>query len=383
MRRYTTVLAIAAALGAGALLSGCGGVPSDAVATVADEPLSTESFNNWMKVAARQQGGVPAGKMIAPLVPPDFTACIAAKRTEAASSKKKATTSDAQFKSQCQSEFDQGKQPVMQLLITSAWIEGQASLMGIKATDGEISKKFEETKKQAFPTEKGYQDFLKSSGQTEASLRDRIRTEVLSNKIRDAVIKNSQNVSDDEAREYYTKNGEQFGTPEKRTFNMILVDSKDKAKAEQAKSALEGGASWKDIARQYSTDSATKNSAGLVKDSIKGQQDPALDKAVFAAKQGVVIGPIKGSFGWYVIKVDKVTKGSTPEFDKVKPQIVQQVKAQKQQTALTDFVKSFQEKWKKRTNCAKYYVIDLCRNAPKQPTQPGPGTVQQAPPAGG
>lgn len=384
MRRYTIVLAIAAALGTGALLSACGGVPSDAVATVADEPLLKKDFNQWMTVAARQQGALPAtAGPIPPIVPPDFKECVAGKVAASAKSKAKTKTTAAQAKSQCQAEFDQQKQPVMQLLITSAWIEGQASLMGIKATDAEVDKKFEETKKQAFPTEKGYQEFLKTSGQTEATLLARIRTEVLSNKIRDAVVKKSENVSDEEAREYYNKNGEQFGTPEKRTFNMILVDTKDKAKAEEAKKALESGKSWKEVAAQYSTDSATKKNGGLVKDSVKGQQDPALDKAVFDAKTGVVVGPVKGSFGWYVIEVDKVTKGSKPEFDKVKTQIVAQVKATNQQTALTDFVKSFQDKWKSRTNCDKYYVIELCRNAPKQQAQPGPGTVQQTPPQGG
>jgi len=356
-------------------------VPSGAVATVADEPLPTSEFNTWMSVAARQQGAVPAGTKIEPLVPPDFKACIAGKAAAAAKSKKKVTTSEAQFKSQCQSEFDQQKQPVMQLLITSAWIEGQASLMGIKASDEEVRKKFEETKKQAFPTEQGYTDFLKTSGQTEESLLARIRTEVLSNKIRDAVVKKAETVSDEEANDYYRKNGEQFGTPEKRTFNMVLAA--DKAKADAAKKELEEGKSWQEVAKKYSTDSATKNSAGLVKDSVKGQQDPALDKAVFAAKQGAIEGPVKGSFGYYVVEVDKVVPGTKPPFDKVKSQIVSQVKATKQQQALTDFVKSFQEKWKERTECSKYYVVELCRNAPKQAQQPGPGTVQQTPPQGG
>ncbi|NBQ43635.1 MAG: peptidyl-prolyl cis-trans isomerase, partial [Mycobacteriaceae bacterium] len=101
--------------------------------------------------------------------------------------------------------------------------------------------------------------------------------------------------------------------------------------------------------------------------------DPSLDALVFGSKPGAISQPTKGSFGWYVVKVNNVTPGNTPKFEAVK--------AQKQQAALTAFVKSFQDKWKSKTECAKYYIVDLCKNAPKQAAQPGPGTVQQAPEA--
>ena len=195
------------------------------------------------------------------------------------------------------------------------------------------------------------------------------------------MIAKAGNVSDKDATEYYAKNKEQFGTPESRNYRMIFT--RDKAKAAAARAELEGGASWKDVAKKYSGDVSTKNSGGLVKDAVKGQQDPALDKVVFSIDKGKVSEPIKGSLGWYVVEVDSTKPGSTTPFAQVKAQIVQQVKAQREQEALQTFVKSFQEKWKARTECQKDYVIDLCKNAPKQPEQPGPGTVQQAPPQGG
>ena len=109
----------------------------------------------------------------------------------------------------------------------------------------------------------------------------------------------------------------------------------------------------------------------------------------------MIVGPIKGSFGYYVIRVGDIKPGTTPPIEKVRPQILSQLKSDKQQQALQDFVKEFQEKWKKRTECAKYYVMELCNNAPKQPagqqqgvpTQGAPPqgaqTTQQTPPQGG
>ena len=381
MRYYKSALSLLVAVALGATLSSCGGVPSDAVATVADDPILTSTFNHWVEIAARQQGLVKPGQPVPVLTPPDFTECVAQKKVAAAKSKDNKNSSDAALKTQCKSEFDQQKQQVMQLLITTAWIKGQASLMGIKVSDSEVKKKFEETKNQAFPKPEAYKKFLKTTGQTEASLLDRIRIEIASQKIREAVIAKAGEVNDSDAREYYTKNKEQFGTPASRSYHMIFT--KDKAKAEAARKELESGASWKDVAKKYSTDAQTKDSGGEVKDAVKGQQDPALDKVVFSLEKGKLSEPVKGSLGWYVVEVDSTKDGVTTPFEKVKSQIVQQVKSQREQEALQTFVKSFQEKWKAKTDCQKDYVIDLCKNAPKQAAQPGPGTVQQAPPQGG
>jgi len=377
MRSNKIVPSALTALALGATLASCGGVPSGSVATVADDPIAVSSFNDWSKIATRQQGAVPAGQPIPVLTPPDFKECVAAKQVASAKEKEKKT--EAQLRSDCQTQFDQTKQQVMQLLITTGWIKGQAALMGIKVSDEAAQKKFNSTKKQAFPTDAAYQKFLKSSGQTQEQLFDRIRVDLLSQEIRDAVIAKAATVTDQEARDYLQKNAAQFGKPETRTYNMILA--KDKAKAEEARKALESGKSWQEVAKEYSTDAATKNTGGLVKDAVKGQQDPSLDALVFSSKKGQISEPTKGSFGWYVVEVNNVTPSNTPKFESVKAQIVPQIKAQKQQAALTAFVKSFQDKWKSKTECAKYYIVDLCKNAPKQAAQPGPGTVQQAPEA--
>ena len=120
-----------------------------------------------------------------------------------------------------------------------------------------------------------------------------------------------------------------------------------------------------------------------MKGAVKGQQDPAVDKAAFAGDKDKAYGPIHGSLGWYIVKITGVTKGTTQPLNKVRPQIDQVLKAQTQQTALQNFVKDFQKSWKNRTECAKLYIVDLCKNAPKQAAQPAPGTVQQAPPTAG
>ena len=107
----------------------------------------------------------------------------------------------------------------------------------------------------------------------------------------------------------------------------------------------------------------------------KGQQEKALDNAVFKAKKGQLVGPVKTQFGYYVFKVQKVTPASQQSLKQAQQTIKQLLASQNQQKALNSFVKDFQKKWKGQTNCRKGFVIALCKNAPKPKT----GT-QTAPP---
>jgi len=383
MRTIKTLLISSALIATTAVVAACGGVPSDSVATISDSPILKTQFNHWMDVASKTQGGATGATFI--YSPPDFDQCIATKTAEAKKGATKAAPapSAAQIKTLCKSQFDQTMPQVMQLLISSAWIRGEAASMGISVTDAEINKKFEQTKKGAFPTEKAFQDFLKQSGETKADLLDRVRSDALAQKIREKVIKDKGTATDAQIKAFYDKNQAQYGTPEKRDVSLILT--KSEADANAAKAAVASGTSWADAAKKYSTDAATKNSGGVVKGATKGQQDPAVDKAAFAAKPGVVVGPVKGAFGWYIVDVSNVKAANLTPLEKVKKQISQQVIAANQQAALAAFVKDFQARWKSRTECAQYYVVELCNNAPKQkaaPAQPG-GATQQAPPAGG
>ena len=382
MNRFLKFLVLSCVVAVSGVLVACGGVPSGSVATVADANISKTDFNKWMAIAAKSQGQQNPGAAALVLNPPDFKECIASKKASAPKATAKAPApTDAALKSECQAQFDSQKGQVMQLLITSAWIKGQAAAMGVSVSDKEVRAQFEKTKKSAFPTDAGYQKFLKQSGETEDDILYRIKIDALSTKIRDAALKGTDKVSDADAQAYYASHQQQFGQPEKR--DLLIIRTSDKAQADAAKKALESGQAWAAVAKQYSNDPQTKSTGGVVKGAVKGQQDPAVDKAAFAGDKDKAYGPIHGSLGWYIVKITGVTKGTTQPLNKVRAQIDQVLKAQTQQTALQNFVKDFQKSWKNRTECAKLYIVDLCKNAPKQAAQPAPGTVQQAPPTAG
>ena len=63
-------------------MAGCGsGVPGDAVVDVAGNPVSTQTFNHWMYVAAKSQAAQNPGQpVIVPNDPPNFDNCSAMKQ---------------------------------------------------------------------------------------------------------------------------------------------------------------------------------------------------------------------------------------------------------------------------------------------------------------
>src|SRR3954471_8717999 len=354
-------LALGAFFVPAALVAGCGGVPGDAVATVDGDSIQKSEFNHWLNVACKSGG---QGAAAVPK-PPKFTECIAQKRkTTPKPAKGQPKVTDSQLKTQCKQEDDSLRDQVLQLLISFKWIEGEAKKMGVKVTDAEVKKSFDKQRKQAFPKDADFQKFLKDSGQTEADILKRVRLDALSNKIRAKVTKGKDKVTDAQVAAYYNKNKQRFAQPERRDLRIVLT--KTKAKAAQAKKAIQSGQSFKSVAKKYSIDMASKAQGGVLLAVAKGQQEKALDKAVFAAKKGQLVGPIKTQFGYYVFKVQKVTPASQQSLKQAKETIKQLLASQNQQKALDSFVKGFRKKWKDKTNCAKEFTTQDCKNAPKE-----------------
>lgn len=323
------MLAISAAL----LAAGCGSdVPAGNVAKVGDSTVSKGDFQHWLRVVVASQRQQTGGK--GPLkVPKPGDPGYASVRDQA-----------------------------LQFLISARWIRGQAKEMGIGATPAEVKRQFEQTKEQSFSNERQYRKFLASSQMTQADINTRVEQDLLQQKIRQKVTGLDSKASAEEIKAYYDQSKARFTQPERRDLRIVL--NKDKEKVEKAKAELASGKGWKEVARKYSTDPASKSSAGKLPGVSKGQQEPALDKAVFAAKKGEVVGPIKTQFGYYLFTIEKIIPETTQSLKKARESIRSIIVAQRQQRLLDEFVQDFQSTWREQTQCADGFVVADCENAP-------------------
>ena len=356
-------LALIALLVPALFAAGCGDeeLPGGAIATVDGKVIDQRSFEHWLTVAAktsgRPQDAIPK--------PPDHAACVKAKQsTKPVEGQPKLTDSEAHR--QCEEEYDGLRDQVIGLLVSSRWLEAEARERGIPVTDAEVKKRFDMLREQSFPKRKQYAKFLKDSGQTEADILLRIRVDMLTSKLQEQVTKGADKVSERQVTDYYDRNREQFSQPETRNARIVLAPTA--AKARRAKSALDRGASWKRVARRFSVDATTRKQGGKLTGITQGQQEKALDDAIFGAAKGTLTG---------------VTEGSQQTRAQAAGAIKQILISERRQKLYDDFMKQFRDKWREKTRCREGFLTPDCANTPDDaPTlsdragAPQPGTAQ-------
>jgi foldase protein PrsA len=335
-------------------LAACGGgVPGNAVADMAGNPITTQAFNHWMFVAAKSQAAQsPGSPVIVPNDPPNFDKCIAQVRKQVPTLSK---TAPKQLKADCKQLFTSLSSQVMDFLIKGYWYQAQAAKLGIKVNDAQVAAAFNKAKAQQFQTPAQFQNFLTQTGQTLQDILFRFRINQLFMKL---VSRNTTPVTAQAIQAYYTQHLSQFGTPATRNIRIVLAKSAGQANA--AKAALKSGQSWQAVAKKYSSDPTSKSTGGLLVGVRQGQEDHALDVAAFSAPLNKLSGPVKGQFGYYVYEVTKITKPTQQSLAQAIPLIRQTLTGQQQTTAQAALDKTVKKNWLAKTSCRTDYATVDC-----------------------
>lgn len=358
-------------------LAACGSsgnsVPSNAVASVDGTPITLSDYDRWALITVK---GSAQGASTTPVVPdpPTFTRCVAQLRRQARPVRGQPAPTDVTLRAQCRQQNDALVQQTMGTLIQNIWIEKEAQSQGISVSDAEVQRQLALTKRQSFPSEAAYQRFLKQTGMTPADVLERIRIQALAAKLTRKIQASSAPVTDAQIQSFYERDRTQFALPERRDVDLILT--RTQAQANAAKAAVQSGTSWAAAAKKYSTDAASKATGGVLRGVSQGQQDRAFDQAAFTAKKGVIVGPVKGQFGYYVVRVIAITPAQQTSLASARAQIRSLLQQQAQQAKLASFIRDFQTRWRGKTNCRTGYVVQLCSNAPNvSTTATGAGTA--------
>jgi parvulin-like peptidyl-prolyl isomerase len=345
-------------------LSACGGgIPGDSVAVVSGNPITTQAYKHWLYIAAKGQASQSPGSPVILPDPPSYTHCIATARTIP----QLTGTPAATLKADCAQVFTQLNEQVLGFLIQAYWYQALAHTEGVTVSQASVMKVFNTAKKQQFPTDAGFQAFLKQSGETMADVVYRFKAQQIFKALVDHA---ASKTTPKTIAAYYNQHKAQFGTPQ--TLNMRIILAKTAAQANVAKAALQHGATWKATAAQYSTDASTKGNGGQLVGVTPGQQDAALGTAAFAAPVQTLEGPVKGQFGYYIFKVTK----STPAVQETLAQATAQIKtvlaSTQQQNAQTEVTNKAKKAYGSDTLCRSLYSIAQCHGykAPKTPTTP-------------
>jgi peptidyl-prolyl cis-trans isomerase C len=136
-------------------------------------------------------------------------------------------------------------------------------------------------------------------------------------------------VSDQEAKEYYDKNKDDFIVAKEIKASHILVKTEDEA--QKVLSRLKKGEKFEAIAKAVSIDTGSAKNGGDLGFFKKGQMVPEFERAAAALKVGeITSAPVKSPFGYHIIKVTDKKTGDPIPFDKVRDLVSQKLSGEKQ-----------------------------------------------------
>ncbi len=263
-------------------------------------------------------------------------------------------------------KYEELKTAVMTELIEAVWLFGEAEEMEITVTEKQIETELANIKKQNFPTEKAFQEFLKTSHYTQEDVNEKVELTILNQKIGEKINGEAQPPTNAEIQNYYeAEKATQFTEAPSRDVRLILNESK--AEVEKAKEALEADnspASWKKVAKKYSTDPTSSGKGGLQEKIPEELLQGPLKKAIYESATGELVGPTKYQGNYLLTEVVKLNPEKVKSLGEVRSQISQTLAQQKQQQHLNEFVSTYQQTWRSRTFCASGFEVELCSNYP-------------------
>ncbi|HXH93285.1 MAG TPA: peptidylprolyl isomerase [Thermoanaerobaculia bacterium] len=213
-------------------------------------------------------------------------------------------------------------------LIAELLIKDRADRLGITVTPDEIKEALVRLKEQyGMKTDKDFEDSLRKSGMSRADMEARLHDTILTNKVFGRELRSREDLTDKELRDRYDREKERYRLPERaRLREIIVIKPDDPTKVEAAReraTALAAQSRTGDFAKLATTssDSGTKEKGGDLGEVARGELLPDLDKAVFNAQSGAVLGPIETKSGWHILKVEARLPSEVPAFESVKDRL--------------------------------------------------------------
>jgi peptidyl-prolyl cis-trans isomerase D len=149
----------------------------------------------------------------------------------------------------------------------------------------------------------------------------------------------AQTVPTDAAvQQYYNDHKADYVVPEKRELQQIEFPSEAEAKA--ARAQLNGGQGFEALAAARKLKPSDISLGTLAQNELP---DPARAKAAFALGEGEVSQPVKGAFGWVLVRAVKIVPGSSRSLDDVKADIKKTLSVQLAAGKLVDMANAFQD----------------------------------------
>ncbi|MGE5445345.1 MAG: peptidylprolyl isomerase [Ignavibacteriales bacterium] len=222
-------------------------------------------------------------------------------------------------------EGPQTQDQVLENIIEEKLLEQEAKKLGIQVTEKDVDAGIEGVKAKFNLTDEQMVEVLKKQHLTPQTFREQWRRQLLANKLIGTQVQGQIAVTEDEIKKYYEENnGKLESTSEVRIAHILIPVASPDEEEQAQKLSLEvaklakSGKNFGELAKKYSKDTSSAGKGGDLGYFKKGELAEALEKAVEAAPVGEIVGPVRSSDGYHIIKVIDKKKSETTSLDKSK-----------------------------------------------------------------
>lgn len=247
---------------------------------------------------------------------------------------------------------DQVRKNLANEMVSELLIRDRADRLGITVTDAEVQEAVGRLKAQYnIQNDEQFNESLKSSGLTRADMEARLRETLITNKLFARELRGREDLSDPELRERYNREKDRYRLPERAVLREIVVlKPTEPAKVDEARqratdllaAAQKPGTDFTQLASTMS-ESGSREGGGSIGEVSKGELLPELDKAVFNAAPGTIVGPIETRSAWHIVKVEQRLPSEVPAFESIKDRLRREASEETFQRDFRAYVESLRK----------------------------------------
>ena len=238
------------------------------------------------------------------------------------------------------------KPKILESLVEQELLLQESRKKGVTVLPEEVEKQFS-TVRNRYPTKEEFIEAITRIDLTEGELKKKISKVFAINLFVNNQIIDKITVTDEEAKSYYDSHRDIFKQPAQVKASLILIKldlyaDKEKTAAAEKKiktiqEKLEAGEDFAELAKQYSEDPSSVKGGDLGYFS-RGQTMKSIEDIAFALKPNDVSDAVQTPIGLQIIKVFDKKPEKNPSYEEVKDRIIVQVRKEKIQKELGQYV---------------------------------------------
>jgi peptidyl-prolyl cis-trans isomerase C len=249
----------------------------------------------------------------------------------------------------------QMRKDALERMIIERLLDEQVKAAQIVVTPGDVNDLIQKMAAAEKLSVEDMKALIEASGQSFEQWKQQmqLKKRLAYQKLFESKFDNKVNITEEDARQYYQENQQQFDIPEQVRASHILIkpDTSDpnielalakaaaKAKAEELLKQIKNGADFAELARANS-DCPSSARGGDLGFFARGRMVPAFEEAAFALGVGQLSDIVETEFGYHIIKVTDKKEAGTKTFEEVKDNLMAMLTAKKQGELAEQYIES-------------------------------------------